>query len=80
MRSATAWSICQLPQQPCAAAELWAQARQQGQQTAGDKNLDADMILIAQTLVLDESDVVIATTNTRHLARFTPAALWQDII
>src|SRR6266852_395052 len=25
------------------AAEFWAQARQQGQPTAGDKNLDADM-------------------------------------
>ena len=61
------------------AAELWAQARQQGQQTAGDKNIDADMILCAQVHLLNEPDAVIATTNTRHLTRFVNASLWQDI-
>jgi predicted nucleic acid-binding protein len=45
------------------AAELWAQARQQGQPTAGDNTIDADMILAAQALTLGTPDVVIATTN-----------------
>jgi predicted nucleic acid-binding protein len=33
------------------AAELWAIARQRGQPTAGDKTIDIDMILIAQTML-----------------------------
>ena len=61
------------------AAYFWAQARQQGQPTAGDKTLDADMILAAQAITLGVSDVVIATTNVGHLSRFAPAELWQDI-
>lgn len=60
-------------------AELWAQARQQGQPTAGDKTIDGDMLLIAQTMTLGVSDVVIATTNIGHLSRFIAANLWQDI-
>lgn len=59
------------------AAQLWAQARQQGQPTAGDKTIDGDMILVAQTIT---SDVVIATTNIGHLSRFTAAELWQNIV
>lgn len=63
------------------AAELWAQARQQGQPTAPDLALDADMILAAQSLLLIRQGeiVVIATTNVGHLARFVPAQRWQDI-
>lgn len=61
------------------AALFWAQARQQGQSTAGDKNIDADVILAAQAATLGISDVVIATTNVRHLSRFVPAELWPDI-
>ena len=61
------------------AASLWAQARQQGQPTAGDKTIDGDMILAGQALSLDETDLVIATTNVGHLARFAPADLWQNI-
>jgi predicted nucleic acid-binding protein len=61
------------------AAECWAQARQQGQPTAGDNTIDADMILVAQAMVLNISDAVIATTNVGHLSRFFPAAIWQDI-
>jgi predicted nucleic acid-binding protein len=61
------------------AAMFWAQARQQGQPTAGDKTIDSDMILAAQATTLDVVDVVIATTNVGHLSRFAPADLWQNI-
>jgi predicted nucleic acid-binding protein len=61
------------------AAQFWADARQQGQQTAHDKNIDGDCILAAQAATLGVPDFVIATTNVRHLARFVPAELWQSI-
>lgn len=61
------------------AAQLWAQARQQGQPTAGDKTIDGDMILVAQAMTFTSSDVVIATTNIGHLSRFISAELWQNI-
>ncbi len=61
------------------AAELWAQARQQGQPTAGDNTIDADMILAAQALTLGVPAVIIATTNVGHLSRFVPAESWQNI-
>ena len=61
------------------AAQLWAQARQQGQPTANDKTIDADMILAAQAITLGAPEFVIATTNVGHLARFVPAKLWSAI-
>lgn len=61
------------------AAAFWAQARQQGQPAAGDRTIDADMILAAQAATLGVPDVVLATTNVGHLSRFTPAELWQNI-
>jgi predicted nucleic acid-binding protein len=61
------------------AAQLWAQARQQGQPTAGDKTIDGDMILVAQAMTLAVPGVVIATTNVDHLSRFIAAELWQNI-
>lgn len=61
------------------AAELWALARQQGQATAANTDLDADVILAAQCLTLGVSPAVIATTNVGHLSRFVPADLWQNI-
>lgn len=61
------------------AAQLWAQARQQGQPTAGDNTIDGDMILAAQAMTLSASDIVIATTNVGHLSRFVAAELWQNI-
>lgn len=61
------------------AAEFWAEARQQGYPTSNDKNIDGDVILAAQAITLGVSDFVVATTNIKHLARFVPAELWQDI-
>ena len=61
------------------AAKLWAQARQQGQPTAGDKTIDGDMVLVAQAITMGERDIVIATTNVGHLSRFITAELWQNI-
>lgn len=49
------------------AAKFWAQARQQGQPTAGDKTIDGDMILVAQSdLTLDSKAVEI--TKLQSLA------------
>lgn len=61
------------------AAELWAQARSLGQQTAGDNTIDADMILIAQAMSLNLAKTTIATTNVEHLNRFFPAETWKEI-
>jgi len=55
------------------AALFWAQARQQGRPTAGDKTIDGDMILAAQAVMLGVPNVVIATTNVNHLSRFVAA-------
>lgn len=61
------------------AAELWATARQAGTPTAGDNTIDADMILAAQMLLLDEPNSVIATTNVGHLSRFVNAKEWHSV-
>ncbi len=61
------------------AALFWAEARQKGQPTAGDKTIDADMILAAQAKTLEVPEAVIATTNVGHLSRFVAAAVWQDV-
>ena len=62
------------------AAEFWAQARQQGQPSPGDKTIDADMILAGQAVALGNSQMVITTTNIRHLALFAPAEVWEKIV
>lgn len=63
------------------AAEYWAQARRQGRPTAADQTIDGDMILAAQvrTWEVPLDEVVVATTNVRHLTRFVPAAEWSTI-
>ncbi len=60
------------------AAHFWADARQQGQPTAGDKTIDADVILAAQAVTVG-APAVIATTNVGHLSRFVSAELWQEL-
>ena len=63
------------------AAQLWAQARNAGVPTADPKELDCDVLIAAQALTLGvpTADLVIATTNVGHLARFVPAALWANL-
>lgn len=63
------------------AAEFWAQARTMGKPTAPDAALDGDVILAAQAAVLGTSgrQIIIATTNVKHLELFADARLWRDI-
>jgi predicted nucleic acid-binding protein len=64
------------------AAELWATARQHGKPTADVKDLDVDVILAAQALSFGPApaDIVIATTNERHLSQFVSAKNWTEIV
>jgi predicted nucleic acid-binding protein len=63
------------------AAELWAKARQQGKPTADNQALDGDVILASQALTLKNLgyEVIIATSNKKHLSLFTEAEDWQTI-
>lgn len=65
------------------AASLWAKAANEGLRTRDDKNIDIDIIISAQYKVLEDEfsgqEVVVATTNLKHLSRFCVAARWQDI-
>jgi predicted nucleic acid-binding protein len=63
------------------AAQLWAEARNQGKPTAPMEALDADVILAAQTISLSaaEKEVVVATTNVGHLSLFVDAKNWREI-
>ncbi|MBP0016791.1 MAG: hypothetical protein J7647_04450 [Cyanobacteria bacterium SBLK] len=65
------------------AAELWARERLRGQPTADEKSLDIDTIIMAHWQLFADSfpgrNVVIATTNIRHLSLFAEAKEWQDI-
>lgn len=64
------------------AAELWARARQQGRPTADAKDLDVDVILAAQALSFGPApfDVVVATSNQKHLSQFITAKNWNEIL
>jgi predicted nucleic acid-binding protein len=62
------------------AAQLWAEARQHGYPNAPDSALDGDVILAAQALALNVEDLVIATTNLKHITRFIAANHWQSIL
>jgi predicted nucleic acid-binding protein len=63
------------------AARLWAWVRNQGQPTADPKALDGDVILAGQIAQLAPlaDEIVIATTNVRHLSLFGSARLWENI-
>lgn len=58
------------------AAELWAQARNQGKPTADPKALDCDVILAAQAL---STGSIVATENVGHLSLFVDAKDWRDL-
>ncbi len=63
------------------AAEFWATARQLGRPTAHDKSLDADAILAGQAATYPDAgaDVLVASSNSRHIARFVNACNWDEI-
>lgn len=64
------------------AAEIWAEMRKSGTPTAHDKALDFDVLLGAQAQIAamnDRLNVVVATTNVGHLARFADARKWPRI-
>lgn len=61
------------------AAEFWAETRIKHQPTASDEALDGDLILCAQAQNYS-SDVIIATTNVKHLKMFANAEQWESII
>lgn len=65
------------------AAALWAEARQRGQSTAGDKAIDGDVILAAQVLTYCSAadDWWVATENRAHLERYLGdhARTWRQI-
>lgn len=65
------------------AANLWAEARIQGIPTADNQSLDVDIIICAHYQLLKQEYpgryVVIATTNVKHLSRFTEAKVWREL-
>ena len=63
------------------AAEFWAKSRQEGRPTADSRALDIDVLIAAQALSCGalSSEVIIVTTNPRHLSQFVTAKLWKDI-
>ena len=64
------------------AASLWADARKRGLPTAHPSELDCDVLLVAILLTsgIPANQVVVATSNVGHLARFLPAQTWQNIV
>jgi predicted nucleic acid-binding protein len=65
------------------AAKVWADSKRRGLPTADRENIDADMIIVAQWLLLSEEypgrRIAIATTNVKHLEPFCEAMVWRDI-
>ena len=63
------------------AAQLWAEARRAGKPTAHLKALDGDVILAAQAKLEENKgrEVIVATTNLRHLSQFVDAREWRLI-
>ncbi|MDB9315493.1 PIN domain-containing protein [Spirulina sp. CS-785/01] len=63
------------------AAELWSEARKRGKPTADNKGLDGDVILAAQAIILEniKNNVIVATSNPKHLSELCNAKKWQEI-
>lgn len=64
------------------AAELWAQSWQAGHPTAEPNALDIDVLIAAQALSFGAaaSEVVIITTNPKHLSQFIAAKHWNELL
>jgi predicted nucleic acid-binding protein len=64
------------------AALLWADARQRGVPTAAARALDADVILAACATTVGQpgDQVIVATLNVGHLARYCDARLWTSVV
>ncbi|MDZ7805370.1 hypothetical protein [Thiohalophilus sp.] len=64
------------------ASNYWATARKIGKPTADDKSLDADMVLVGQASTISGNldQVIVATTNIKHIDNFIEARKWQDIV
>lgn len=65
------------------ASDVWAKSRLQGQAMSNGASIDVDAIICAHWELLKEEFpsryVVVATTNVRHLSRFTEAFEWESI-
>jgi predicted nucleic acid-binding protein len=63
------------------AARIWADIRNLKLPTTDNKALDGDVILCAQALSLGiaPTEIVVATSNVKHLQRFLPASEWKAI-
>ena len=65
------------------ASTSWASARSQGIPKADNKSLDIDIIICSHWQELQKEFpgryIVIATTNVKHLNRFTEAETWRNI-
>jgi hypothetical protein len=63
------------------AAAFWSQSRSMGKPTASNAALDGDMILSAHASVLggEGHEVIVATTNVKHIEIFCNARLWRSI-
>src|SRR5439155_10489186 len=62
------------------AAELWAQVRRQGQPCSSPPDIDIDVIVAAQALTAGPgAELLVITTNPRHLRWFVDARLWSDV-
>jgi hypothetical protein len=64
------------------ASLFWADARQRGIPTASPDSLDADVILAACAATIGQpgDQVIVATQNVGHLARYCDARLWTTIV
>lgn len=62
-------------------ALFWADARRRGLPTASPDALDADVLLAAcaATIGLPGDQIIVATLNVGHLARYCDARLWTTI-
>ncbi|MFI5460586.1 MAG: hypothetical protein ACHRXM_34665 [Isosphaerales bacterium] len=61
---------------------FWADARQHGLPTASPEALDADVIVAACAVTIGQpgDQIIVATENVGHLARYCDARHWTSIV